>query len=156
MDSAEGAVQHLSYTATFPILLNISDQPTYFMALKDSASLVKMYAMVNVSDYQITATGSSVAAGQANYEELLASNGIQVTETVVDASDVDSVTGILTDIRTIVVEGNTVFYLSIDDGNYYVISAADCPDTVIFDVGDRVTITYYVGEDKILSAIQVE
>lgn len=51
MDSAQGQVQQMKYTATFPLLLNISDQPTYFMALKDAAELVKMYAMVNVSQY---------------------------------------------------------------------------------------------------------
>ena len=80
MSSAEGAVQHLNYTATFPLLLNISDQPTYFMALKDSAELVKMYAMVNVRDYQITATGTSVAACQNAYQELLVENGISLSK----------------------------------------------------------------------------
>ena len=35
MGSAEGQVQNLGYQATFPILLNISNEPTYFMALKD-------------------------------------------------------------------------------------------------------------------------
>ena len=57
MSSAQGAVQQYSYKATFPLLLNVSDQPTYFMALKDSAGLVKMYAMVNVQQYQVVATG---------------------------------------------------------------------------------------------------
>lgn len=47
MHSAQGAVQQYGYQATFPLLLNVSGQPTYFMALKDSSSLVKMYAMVN-------------------------------------------------------------------------------------------------------------
>ncbi len=51
-------MQHLSYEATFPLLLNISSQPTYFMALKDNAGLVKMYAMVNVQQYQIVATAA--------------------------------------------------------------------------------------------------
>ncbi len=156
MDSAEGAVQHLGYNATFPILLNISDQPTYFMALKDSVSLVKMYAMVNVSDYQITATGSSVAECQANYEALLTSNGIQLTEDEAEPVETATVTGTLTDIRTIVVAGNTIFYLSIGDGRYYVVSAADCPNTVILDVEDRVTITYYPDEGTVLTAISVE
>ena len=67
MNSAEGVVQHLNYSATFPLLLNISNQPTYFMALKDYAGLVKMYAMVNVQQYQIVATGASVEECQSNY-----------------------------------------------------------------------------------------
>ena len=61
MDSAEGQVQNLHYTATFPLLLNISGEPTYFIALKDDAGLVKMYAMVNVQKYQIVATVDTVS-----------------------------------------------------------------------------------------------
>ena len=47
----QGQVQQMRYTATFPLLLNIAGQPTYFMSLKDAAGLVKMYAMVNVQQY---------------------------------------------------------------------------------------------------------
>ena len=60
MNSAQGAVQQYNYQATFPILLNIGNEPTYFMALKDASQLVKMYALVNVSQYQIVATGTTV------------------------------------------------------------------------------------------------
>ena len=157
MSSAQGAVQHLNYTATFPILLNISDQPTYFMALKDSAELVKMYAMVNVSDYQITATGASVADCQRNYEALLEENGIEVTAGV-DAveADTEQVSGVITDIRSAVVEGSTIFYFDLGTGVYYAVSAADCQEAVIFNVGDRVTLTYVPGEGSILTACSIE
>ncbi|MCD7817621.1 MAG: CvpA family protein [Lachnospiraceae bacterium] len=158
MSSAEGAVQHLGYAATFPILLNISDEPTYFMSLKDSAQLVKMYAMVNVSDYQITATGSSVAECQANYEELLVENGIKVTDPVeLSDAETDTVTGTITDIRSVVVDGNTMFYFSLGTEYYYVVSAADDSDAVIYNVGDEVTIIYYAeDEGTILTAISIE
>ena len=53
MESAEGQVQNLKYTATFPLLLNLQGEPTYFIALKDDAGLVKKYALVNVQKYQI-------------------------------------------------------------------------------------------------------
>lgn len=87
MSSAEGAVQQFNYDATFPLLLNISNEPTYFMALKDAAGLVKMYAMVNVQQYQIVATGNSVKQCQENYHQLLIDNqvieddGSAITET---------------------------------------------------------------------------
>lgn len=74
MNSAEGVVQHLNYKATFPLLLNIHAEPTYFIALKDNAGLVKMYAMVNVQQYQIVATGSSVSECSSNYSKLLTQN----------------------------------------------------------------------------------
>ena len=56
MASAQGVVQDLGYEATFPLLLNIAGEPTYFIPLKDAASLVKSYAMVNVARYDIVAT----------------------------------------------------------------------------------------------------
>ena len=156
MSSAQGAVQHLNYTATFPILLNISDQPTSFMALKDSAQLVKMYAMVNVEDYQITTTGASVAECQRNYEALLAENGIEVTPHMdVTVTIFDQISGTITDIRTAVVDGNTIFYFALGGEVYYAVSAADCQEAVVFNVGDQVTIDYVPGQGSILRASKI-
>lgn len=157
MDSARGQVQQMNYTATFPLLLNIADQPSYFMALKDAAGLVKMYAMVNVSQYQIVATGSTVADCESNYRLMLARNGL------IDQSDADitpsgqgQVTGTIAEIRSAVVDGNTWYYLRLQDGSvYYAISAADDKNAVILSVGDQVTVTFAEGEDKILSAYTV-
>ena len=157
MSSAQGAVQHLNYTATFPILLNISNQPTYFMALKDSAELVKMYAMVNVSDYQITATGTSVAQCQQNYEQLLSQNGVQVTAPALDdAAEQETISGTVTEIRSAVVDGNTIFYFALGGDVYYAVSAQSCQQAVIVNVGDTVTITYLPGEGDILTASQIK
>ena len=86
MDSAEGQVQNLKYTAAFPLLLNISDQPTYFMALKDGAGLVKKYAMVNVQKYQNVAIGDTVQECEKNYEELLESSGIDEARILTEAA----------------------------------------------------------------------
>ena len=157
MDSAQGQVQQMKYEATFPLLLNISDQPTYFMALKDAAGLVKMYAMVNVSQYQIVATGSSVADCESSYRLMLARNGlISKDDTDVTPTGQDQVTGTIAEIRSAVVEGNTWYYLRLQEGQvYYAISAADDKNAVILSVGDAVTVTYAKGEDKILSAYSV-
>ena len=57
MASAEGQLQNLRYQATYPILLNVAGQPTYFVSLKDDAGLVKMFAMINIEQYQSVATG---------------------------------------------------------------------------------------------------
>ncbi len=76
MGSAEGQVQNLGYKATFPLLLNISGEPTYFMALKDGAGLVKKYAMVNIQKYQNVAIGDTVEECEKSYNNLLKSSGI--------------------------------------------------------------------------------
>ena len=157
MDSARGQVQQMNYTATFPLLLNIADQPSYFMALKDAAGLVKMYAMVNVSQYQIVATGASVADCESNYRLMLARNGlIDQGDADITPSGQDQVTGTIAEIRSAVVDGNTWYYLRLQDGAvYYAISAADDKNAVILSVGDQVTITFTKGDERILSAYSV-
>ncbi len=145
MSSAEGAVQQFSYDATFPLLLNISDQPTYFMALKDAAGLVKMYAMVNVQQYQIVATGNSVRQCQENYHELLIDNQVieddRVSESLnapADSSqegtgkseagnagtgaeeepgeeEYEQISGTVGEIRTAVVDNNTCYFISLEE-----------------------------------------
>ena len=156
MDSARGQVQQMNYTATFPLLLNIAEQPTYFMALKDAAGLVKMYAMVNVSQYQIVATGSTVADCERNYRQMLL-NG--------DLIDADSGTlpeeqlaltearrGTVSEIRSAVMDGNTVYYLRMD-GQWYSGKAADNPALILLNVGDTVTVRCYAAAGGIANPI---
>ena len=158
MASAQGQVQHLQYTATFPLLLNIADQPTYFMALKDAAGLVKMYAMVNVSQYQIVATGSTVAECEKNYRTMLANSGmISEDETDIENVERGSVSGRIAEIRSAVMGGDSWYFLRLADGDtYYRISASTCELAVILNVGDHVEVEYNAGEGSILEAVDVE
>lgn len=152
MSSAEGVVQHLNYRATFPLLLNIHGQPTYFIALKDNAGLVKMYAMVNVQQYQIVSTGTSVSECSSNYSKLLTQNSI------VDKNELPATekAGVISDIRSAVIGGNTVFYIQLEgDPTYYAVSASASETAIILDVGDRVTVHYAPGTDAILTATSI-
>ena len=142
MDSAQGAVQQYAYRATFPLLLNIGGQPTYFMALKDNSSLVKQYAMVNVQQYQIVATGATVAQCEQNYLSLLRENGVSAEVAGGVSAEPETVSGTLTDIRTAVLDGTTYYYLRLDGkGDFYRVSAAECEAVVTLDVGMHVTVT---------------
>ena len=157
MDSAQGQVQQMKYEATFPLLLNISDQPTYFMALKDAAGLVKMYAMVNVSQYQIVATGNTVAECESNYRVMLARNNlISQEDTEVQPSDQQEITGVIAEIRSAVIEGNTWYYLRLEQGDvYYAVSSADQRSAALLSVGDTVKVQYMAGEETILDTYAV-
>lgn len=157
MDSAQGQVQQMKYVATFPLLLNISEQPTYFMALKDAAGLVKMYAMVNVSQYQIVATGATVAECESNYRVMLARNNlISADDTDVQPSDQQEVTGVIAEIRSAVVEGNTWYFLRLEQNEvFYAVSAADQRTAALLNVGDTVKVQYMAGEDSILDTYSV-
>ena len=156
MDSAEGQVQQMHYVATFPLLLNISDQPTYFMALKDAAELVKMYAMVNVNQYQIVATGATVAECEKNYRQMLVQNGlVDDSAPVVENPDDQTAAGTVKEIRSFVVNGTTQYYVILNDGSFdtiYRMSAAEVPEAALLNVGDVVSIVYEVRENEPLCA----
>lgn len=144
MSSAEGQVQNLGYRATFPLLLNIADEPTYFMALKDGAGLVKKYAMVNVQKYQWVAIGDTVQECEKNYTQLLSTNGI-VGDIVITGK---SVTGKIESISPVVLEGNTHYYICLENQeDIFDINMADPQliKIVKYKVGDSITIQYAEG-----------
>ena len=156
--SAQSQVQQMRYKATFPLLLNVADQPTYFMALKGEDGLVKMYAMVNVQQYSIVSTGGTVAACEASYRQALADYGIiSGTETEVTPSDQEEVTGAIAEIRTAVMDGNSYYFFRLEgEETFYAVSAADSPLAVILNTGDQVIITYTAGTGgSILSGTQI-
>ena len=146
MSSAEGQVQNLHYTATFPLLLNISGEPTYFIALKDDAGLVKKYAMVNVQKYQVVAIGDTVSKCEENYLELMRENGIETDDSAA-AKETKTITGTITRIAQGVVEGDSHFYVMVEDSDeIFDVSVVDFIDIIKYDVGQEVTMEYREGE----------
>ena len=164
MDSAEGQVQNYKWTATFPILLNISGQPTYFMSLKDDANLVKCYAMVNVQNYQVVAIGDKISECTENYVKLLAQRNInikvdidKIKDDTDNISNTDSnnptedetvsVKGVVEEIRTAVMGGESYYFIKLEKGkSYYKVSASSNEAVVILNVGDSVSFTHTKGE----------
>lgn len=139
MDSAEGQVQNLKYVATFPILLNISDRPTYFLSLKDNAGLVKMYAFVDVEQYQVVGTGTTVKAAMANYSTALGLDDDKTSELIGNKTK----EGIVDEIYSVVVDGNTYYYFKLKgDTQVYTASIKLSEKLPFLKSGDLVTITY--------------
>lgn len=139
MESAEGQVQNLKYTATFPILLNISDRPTYFLSLKDNAGLVKMYAFVDVEQYQVVGTGASVKAAMASYSTALGLDDDKTSELIGNKTK----EGVIDEIYSVVVDGNTYYYFKLkDDTQVYTASIKLSEKLPFLKTGDTVTITY--------------
>lgn len=148
MSSAEGQVQNLGYRATFPLLLNISDQPTYFMALKDGAGLVKKYAMVNVQKYQWVAIGDTVKECEKAYVTLLATNGISQGK---DNADLyEKISGKIAAIAPVVIEGNTHYYIALENSSLlFDIDLADqnLINIIRYQTGDMIQLTYTPEEN---------
>jgi hypothetical protein len=154
--SAQGKVQQYGYRATFPILLNVSGEPTYFMALKDSSELVKMYAMVNVEQSTIVGVGTNLAECTENYAAELQKNGVNVNvdvdsmgqEETPDAPKEETVevTGTVAEIRSVITGGETYFYIKLqDNATYYKVAVKNAEKIVILNVGD--TITFVVDKN---------
>ncbi|CDZ24975.1 hypothetical protein CCDG5_1879 [[Clostridium] cellulosi] len=72
--SAEGKVQHLKYTASYPIITNVNGEPTYCMTLKDNAGLIKQYAFVSVKDYTTVGTGETITAALDDFNHKIREN----------------------------------------------------------------------------------
>ncbi len=150
--SAQGKVQEKGYVATFPLLLNVSGEPTYFMALKDASQFVKMYAMVNVEQSTIVGVGSNLTECIENYASELEKSGVNVDvdvdsmgeEQTPDAPKVETidVTGTVEEIRSTITGGETYFYIKLtDNATYYKVAVKDAEKIVILNVGDAITFT---------------
>jgi len=147
MSSAEGQVQNLGYVATFPLLLNVNGEPTYFLALKDDAGLVKKYAMMNVRKYQNVAIGDTVSQCEKNYLALMKESGI--VDDVPDANG--TVTGVIDIFFDMVSEGNSHVLLTLTGANdpavtsdtIFDVNVAELMNVITFKSGDSVTLEYY-------------
>lgn len=141
MSSAEGQVQNTGYRASFPLLLNIADEPTYFMALKDDAGLVKKYAMVNVQKYQWVAIGDTIEECEKDYKELLSTNGI-VSQSQGERLEIS---GAIELIAPVVIDGSTHYYIGITGSDE--LFDVDVSDEGLYGIvrykeGDRISLVY--------------
>lgn len=144
MASAEGQVQNLGYISTFPLLLNIVDEPTYFMALKDSAGLVKKYAMVNIEKYQIVAVGDTILECENDYKQLLSKNNIRNIPI-----KTNNINGNITLIKDITIDGNTNIVLKVTGGGnkFFKMPVKNNINILNYKLNDKISFEY-VEENK--------
>ena len=152
MNSAEGAVQEKKYEATFPLLLNVSDRPTYFMSLKDDAGLVKMYAFVDVQAYQVLGTGTNVDSARENYIANLKRENIEVKDSEEEKDDSITLAAKVVAVNSAVVNGNTKYYIkltseSFSDIRTFVIDISVSDDLPFVKADDKVILTYGTDEN---------
>ena len=141
--SAEGKVQEKGYNATLPVPINVQGIPTYFMTLKDKAGLIKAYAMVNIENYAIVATGESIDQVQKEYISAMLNAG---NDNVIgsDESYLYNVEGKITRISANITGGDTTYYIIINDDRtkLYVANGALSDELPITMEGDNVKISF--------------
>ena len=147
MAAAEGEVQEKGYQASFPSLINIDGHPTYIMVLKDSGGLVKLYATVNVEQYNIVTTASTQDECIRKYKETL---GIKTEDT---DKEIKETTITIASIKYIDIDGNTYIYIIDTDNNIFRAKAGEHENMLLLSAGDKVAISY--SDKTIISCEEV-
>ena len=149
MESAEGEVQHLGYTATFPLLLNIDGIPTYVLSLKDKNDLVKMYAMVQVEDYRNVVVDSDLNKLKTRYLNQLNGVHMDIADNTETGYSLDTqipgelikVEGVLSAREIINIDGNSYIIIKVEaDDSIYRVLAQDNLDLLFVDIGSKVEV----------------
>ena len=146
MKSAEGEVLNYGYTATFPTLINVGGEPVYLLSLKDSAGLIKMYAMVDARDYQQVYTTKAEKNTAAAISELIRTvGGTSASEPTDVTADLEITIDTL---REAVIGGNTFLYIKSGEDLYKLTLSEDNAGKVLFlKEGDKVTVSYVEDEE---------
>ncbi len=151
MSSAEGLVQEKKYIASFPLLINLNNRPTYLLSLKDNAGLVKMYAFVDVVDYQIVSTSdASLGIDNAAKAYLSKINSKSENKDVLNEKNIT-----IKSITSATIDGNSIYYIIDSENNQYQTTIKNNTNLIPFlKSGDSVKITYYVDEIGIIKKIE--
>ncbi|MFM1541894.1 hypothetical protein ABGF49_05125 [Helcococcus ovis] len=154
MESAEGAVQEKKYKSTFPLLLNIKNKPTYFLSLKDNAGLIKLYAFIDAQDYQKVSVGNTVAQALSNHLGNI--NTAQNNDKKDDKKkEVLNLEGKITDIKQVVIKGNTHYYFTLEGKNEIYVSNIALSEKLPF-LKEGKTIKFQYEKDNINKVIIIE
>ncbi|MGL4848692.1 MAG: cell shape-determining protein [Clostridium sp.] len=147
MKSAEGKVQQFGYKATFPYLINIQNQPTYFMTLQDNTGLVKQYAMVNVKNYSTVAVGTTLQQTLNSYLEDISNNNMSLQGSDKGHS---TISGDISRIGLVVSNGNSTYEVKLNNSDkVFSVPTSTSKDVAITNVGDKVKIDYInIGDNR--------
>lgn len=146
--SAEGKVQNLRYEASFPLILNVSNVPTYFMTLKDAEGLIKQYAFVSVENYSIVGTGESIRDATNDYTQALRSSG---SGAAIEDQGQQTKSGLVDRIASEFNGSETVYRLTLqgETGALFEVAAVVSDQLAVTQPGDRVELQYVEGEGTI-------
>jgi hypothetical protein len=110
------------------------------MVLKDAAGLVKLYALVNVENYSIVATGATQADAMSSYKKLLRQNDIQIGD------GTKSVEITVDDVRIAMVSDVATVYITAENGDVYKGYLEADEALILIRKGQRLKISYVPGE----------
>ena len=137
--SAEGKVQNLGYTGSFPIIMNVENKATYFIPLQDKNGLTKLYSMVSVEDHTVLGTGESVEECKSMYiKALFSKNQLEYS-----AGNQLEVTGRIKRIGSYTLQGNSYYMIILDNmDTSFTVPISQSMKLPVTKEGDTVKIIY--------------
>ncbi len=147
MSSAEGQVQQMDYTSTFPLLINLNDRPTYLLSLKDNAGLVKMYAFVDYQDYQKVVVEDSSMGIEEIARKYSNTNISSTGESLIATIQINNIT-------SAVLDSSTVYYIQFEDMVYRLSLKVDETIVPFLKIGDTITINYIEGNINEITSLE--
>lgn len=145
MSSAQGEVKNFGYTSTFPLLVNVSGSPVYMMSLKDDNGLIKMYAMVDATNYQKVATIESDEGFDTLKKKFLSLS----SQEDVDEDELESKTITIQSQQVFNVEGKTKCFIVDQDGQRYKVTLTSKNEDILafIKIGDTLQVQYVPDEE---------
>ncbi|MBE5902614.1 MAG: hypothetical protein E7280_12110 [Lachnospiraceae bacterium] len=159
MNSAEGEVQEKRYRASFPSLINVQGEATYIMLLKDANDIVKMYAMVNVEQYNLVTTGETITECYDAYCKLTgltASEEVKEGEKQEDEENTVEKEFTVEKVELIVTKGETFVYLVDDENRIYKQKFSEDETLLLLQKKDHVKATCVEDENGTFTMKKVE
>lgn len=151
MASAEGLVQEKKYVASFPLLINLNNKPTYLLSLKDAAGLVKMYAFVDVEDYQRVVVSDASLGIDVASKKYLGEASVDI-----DTNNIEENTIVIKSITSAVIDSNTYYYFTDMDDNLYMASIKIDKNMLPFmKEKDTIRVSYAKGNVNQVTGIEI-
>lgn len=153
--SAQGKVQEKGYKASLPIPYNINNIPTYVMTLKDDGGLVKMFAMVAISDYTIVGVGNTMRETLTSFKNVYNMSDNKINPNSVSTKK--SLKSVVTRIQNDVKNGNSFYYFKVKDyPNIFVGSSQISNQLPVTIVGDSIEISFDVDLEEVIDVSSFE
>lgn len=137
MKSAEGEVQEKNYTATAPTLVKLNNKAFYLVSLKDEASLVKSYALVDAEDYQQVTVNNDIETLISQFTDRDTSG---LTTLSPSNKKVEKVSGTIEQVASQTISGTTIYYIMTEGKVYKIRASRETSDYLPFvKAGDQFT-----------------
>lgn len=138
--SAQGKVQQYGYFASFPMIINLDGNATYFMTLKDNAGLIKQFAFVSVSNYTNVGTGETIDSALRNFRQVMGNT----SDGIVTGQNAREVEGTVNRIASETLAESITYKIILNEkpGQIFTASYDLSNELALTEPGDRVALKY--------------